>query len=162
MSSIVNGPINPDNGLPRRWHKHILKVGIADWFSGPPHFWHHKGPESVRGDSRALFNQLVMSLSNSELINKRDQLVETYSHYMNEVEIALDREYSYDRMIAESKTVERDVYARWQQNKWQKKRMWAIAEMDRLGPVICLITNHVNAVTAGDASPIEDAVLPLD
>lgn len=160
MSQIIDGPVNPSNGLKRRWHKHIVKAGPENFFHGPPHFWFHKGAESVRGDSRGLFNQLVMSLSTGDLANKRDQLIETYSHYMAEVQTALDRESMYDRRILKSESTAQDLHSRWMQRKYEKKRMWAIQEMDRIGPVICLITNHLNAVIAGDASPIEDAVVP--
>jgi len=158
--SIVDGPVNPANGLKRRWHKHIVRAGPENFFHGPPHFWFHKGVESVRGDSRGLFNLLAMSLSTEELANKRDQLIETYSHYMADVETALERESFFDRKMTRTKKPEEDVHLRWLQRKYEKKRMWALQEMDRIGPIICLITNHLNAVIAGDASPIEDIVVP--
>jgi hypothetical protein len=141
----------------RRFHKHIERMGIDSWFTGPPHSFNGR---DVRGDSQALFNRLVMSLSDSELEAKRDQFVESYSHYMTEVEKALENEYMYDRMIEKSKESSNDVNFRWQQRKWEKKRKWAISEMDRLGPVICLMTTHILSVRAGIANPTKEIIVP--
>jgi len=132
-------------------------MGVDDWFTGPPHSYHGR---DIRGDSHSLFNRLVMNLNDAELLEKRDQFVETYSYYMTEVEKALENEYMYDRFIEKSKESAKDVHYRWQQRKWEKVRKNAISEMDRIGPVICLMTDHIKAVRAGTANPIEDAVVP--
>jgi hypothetical protein len=155
ISKITDGPVNPVNGLRRRWHRSIVKMGVDSWFTGPPHLWSYQAP---RGDSLSLFNQLVVSLSTEDLLEKRNQMVETYSHYMCQCELALEEESSFERRIRISTSSEDDVRMRWHQLKTEKKRMQALAEMDRLGPTICLITQHLNAVTAGDASLIKDAV----
>lgn len=132
-------------------------MGVDNWFTGPPHSYSGR---DVRGDSQALFNRLVMSLSDGDLKDKRDQFAETYSHYMAEVEKALENEYHYDRKIERSKSSEEDVYSRWHQRKWEKKRKWAVAEMDRLGPVICLMTDHIRAVAAGRANHTKEIIVP--
>ena len=149
-------PLTYRNGK-RNFHKHIERMGIDDWFTGPPHSYMGR---DIRGDSQALFNRLVMSLGDDELKEKRDQFAESYSHYMKEVETALTNEYSYDRLIEKSKSTEKDVNYRWMQRKWEKKRKWALAEMDRIGPVICLMTDHIKAVRAGRANPTKEIIVP--
>jgi hypothetical protein len=139
----------------RKYHKHIERMGIDAWFTGPPHLW---ADRTTRGDSVGLFNRLVLSLDDSQLEEKRNQLAESYSHFMTSVEENLQLEYMYDRMIEKSTVTKQDVHYRWKQKKAEKSRKYALAEMDRIGPVVTMLTQHILAVRAGNANPTEDGV----
>lgn len=161
-------------------HPKIVKAGIRQYFALPlPLQLNHQ-----RADSVGLFYRLVSECDLESLEMKMCQFVETYSHWMYTVDRLLKEEtkimciqmrldkmlysnfgsaYRGLRPVLAHQDVEdvrkQSEKADRQYDSNRKKLEIAMAEMDRIGPVITMLFRHLIAVRAGDANPIEDEVV---
>lgn len=141
----------------------VLKngIGVRKWFTTA------SLSSSVRGDSEALFRQLVSTLNLDELEDRLTQYVESYFSWMKKVTSCQERtRVLMLRMRENDRALMKETDEALKHRLLEKERSLkqmdkindiaqnlAVSEMDRLEHVIRLLFNHTAGASAGAANP---------
>lgn len=155
---------DPTTWPPMKVHPRIVKAGIRDYFVAP---WDLAC--KPRGDSQGIFDQLVKSSTIEELEERLQQYVESYSHWMyeiernmkiEEVEISRQRHLHYDRKLLQTNadlvsSMERSAFILKSERREAAARKlinFGLEEQGRTGALAGMIFKHLLNVRAGSAN----------
>lgn len=154
---------------PMKVHPRIVKAGIREYFTAPYDITFYR----PRGDSVGLFNQLVKNSTFEELETKVQQFVETYSHYMWQIEKDMkieqqeatrQRHLSYDRkLLSTAGDVIHEIVRSQEILKSERKEAaarkrinFALEEQSRIGILTGMLFKHLISVRVTPANRTDD------